>query len=205
MTLMYEPRFHITSICAEAFRSRTKCLSAPTGKSSGRRSASCFKPRSRPRRQLRRPNCEVHQPSQKNIVNMCKCASLNEFPRALRRVLQVHDSRCAAVLFGTLPSLLFALRKIRHKAPPNPAYYSSLGLRLDAPQSKSTITIKQASKLCGFNSLMYFSASLFEKAGLRNATATVSVISCRQKRNTQHVESTTCRSEIFCTLGISLS
>ncbi|KAJ1022237.1 hypothetical protein NDA13_005151 [Ustilago tritici] len=34
-----------------------------------------------------------------------------------------------------------------------------------------------AQQLCGFNSLMYFSASLFEKAGLRNATATGLIVS----------------------------
>ncbi|SPC67872.1 probable ITR2 - myo-inositol transporter [Ustilago sp. UG-2017b] len=34
-----------------------------------------------------------------------------------------------------------------------------------------------AQQLCGFNSLMYFSASLFQKAGLRNATATGLIVS----------------------------
>lgn len=34
-----------------------------------------------------------------------------------------------------------------------------------------------AQQLCGFNSLMYFSASLFEKAGLKNATATGLIVS----------------------------
>lgn len=34
-----------------------------------------------------------------------------------------------------------------------------------------------AQQLCGFNSLMYFSSSIFEKAGLKNATATSLIVS----------------------------